>query len=144
MAELLAEVRLREYLARRNPRGAGDGWVEEALFLARHLQGLERGVEVGPSDRKMLDSALGIGPEGAAVDEVGYAEALPVEEGSLDYVAANHVLEHCTNPVGVLKEWRRAVRPGGIIAFNVPECNFQDIFSLNPEHRHITTAAICR
>jgi ubiquinone/menaquinone biosynthesis C-methylase UbiE len=78
------------------------------------------------------------------VDVAGYAEALPFPDGSLDYVVANHVLEHCADPVRVLREWRRAVRPGGIIGLVVPDCDHQNTFSLNPEHRHITTGPICR
>jgi len=133
----------REEIARRNPGGPGDRWVDEAEFLARYLAGLGQGVEVGPGDRKVYLPAIGIGPAGAAVDRVGYAEALPFLDASLDYVVANHVLEHCADPVRVLREWRRAVRPGGVIGFNVPDCNHQDTFRLNSEHRHITTRLIC-
>jgi SAM-dependent methyltransferase len=134
----------REEIAHRNPGGPSDQWADEAWFLARRLGGRGRGAEVGPGDRKVCLSAIGIGPDGAAADVAGYAEALSFPDGSLAYVVANHVLEHCADPMKVLREWRRAARPSGFIGFVAPDCDHQDTFSLNPEHRHITTQLICR
>lgn len=39
---------------------------------------------------------------------------------SFDRLIATHVLEHLPDPVGVLKEWNRVVRPGGIISIVLP------------------------
>jgi SAM-dependent methyltransferase len=39
---------------------------------------------------------------------------------SLDFVIANHVLEHMEDPVGALVEWLRVLRDGGILFLTVP------------------------
>jgi SAM-dependent methyltransferase len=39
---------------------------------------------------------------------------------SLDFVIANHVLEHLDNPLGGLIEWLRVLRPGGKLFLSVP------------------------
>jgi SAM-dependent methyltransferase len=44
----------------------------------------------------------------------GYALDLP--DASFDVVHAHQVLQHLTDPVAALREWRRVVRPGGVVA----------------------------
>jgi len=39
---------------------------------------------------------------------------------SYDFVIANHVLEHSPNPVQVLKNWCRVLKPGGLVFVSVP------------------------
>lgn len=41
--------------------------------------------------------------------------------GIYDFVVANHVLEHCHDPIGTLKNWARVVRSGGILYVALPE-----------------------
>jgi len=43
-----------------------------------------------------------------------------IESGSQDFVVANHVLEHSPNPVGVILNWCRVLKPNGLIYFSVP------------------------
>jgi predicted SAM-dependent methyltransferase len=43
------------------------------------------------------------------------------ESGSLDFLIANHLLEHLEDPVGALTNWTRVLRPGGIIFITVPD-----------------------
>lgn len=43
-----------------------------------------------------------------------------LEDASLDIVTMFHVLEHLDDPVGVLKELRRVLRPGGGLIVEVP------------------------
>lgn len=48
---------------------------------------------------------------------------LPFEDGSVDYIYASHVLEHCSNRYtsdGVLKEWVRTLKSGGSIDIMSP------------------------
>ncbi len=49
------------------------------------------------------------------------AALLPFADGTLDYVACSHVLEHMPNPVRALEEWYRVVRPDGWIYLVVPD-----------------------
>ncbi len=39
---------------------------------------------------------------------------------SFDFVIANHVLEHASNPVGALVQWCRVLKPGGILYCALP------------------------
>lgn len=48
------------------------------------------------------------------------ATALTYPDNSFDRLIATHVLEHLLNPVAVLEEWNRVVRPGGIISIVLP------------------------
>lgn len=55
-----------------------------------------------------------------AVDVVADAAALPFADASLGYVLSSHQLEHHWDPIGVLKEWWRVVRPGGYMYLAIP------------------------
>ena len=44
------------------------------------------------------------------------ANALPFEDGSFDVVHCHQVLQHVKDPVGILREMRRVVKKGGIVA----------------------------
>ena len=44
------------------------------------------------------------------------ANALPFEDNTFDVVHCHQVLQHVKDPVGILKEMRRVVKPGGIVA----------------------------
>ncbi|QDT93022.1 hypothetical protein Pan161_46940 [Gimesia algae] len=48
------------------------------------------------------------------------ATAIDYPDDSVDRLIATHVLEHLLNPVDVLREWNRVVRPGGIISIVLP------------------------
>ena len=48
------------------------------------------------------------------------ATNLSFKDDSVDRLIATHVLEHLTNPVDVMREWVRVVRPGGIISLILP------------------------
>jgi ubiquinone/menaquinone biosynthesis C-methylase UbiE len=48
------------------------------------------------------------------------ATSLSIADNSVDRLIATHVLEHLPDPVSVLKEWNRVVRPGGIISIVLP------------------------
>lgn len=44
-----------------------------------------------------------------------------VEPGSVDFVIANHVIEHCEDPLGAIEHWIRVLRPGGVLYLGVPD-----------------------
>jgi SAM-dependent methyltransferase len=54
------------------------------------------------------------------VDFVGDARVLPVAEGSVDVVLCTQVIEHVPEPVRVLQEIFRVLRPGGTLILSVP------------------------
>lgn len=51
--------------------------------------------------------------ENPHADLRGTIEALPVEDGSVDVVLCNQVLEHSDNPMQAVSELRRVTAPGG-------------------------------
>jgi SAM-dependent methyltransferase len=108
------------------------------------------GVEVGPGDNpavqagperrvryvEKMDAAqwaatypkAALDPD-AAARWSGYviasAEQLEgVAPQSLDFIFSSHVLEHLVNPLQVLQNWWRCLRPGGAIAAVVPDARY--------------------
>ena len=47
-----------------------------------------------------------------------------ISSGSLDFLVANHVLEHCQNPLGTLQLWLDKLKPDGILFCAVPDGRF--------------------
>jgi SAM-dependent methyltransferase len=47
-----------------------------------------------------------------------------VAAGSQDFVIANHMLEHCQDPIGTLKNHLRVLNKGGILYLAVPDKRF--------------------
>lgn len=54
------------------------------------------------------------------VDIEASGDAVPLPDGSVDFVVSSHVLEHFPDPIKALREWYRLVRPGGILFMIVP------------------------
>jgi predicted SAM-dependent methyltransferase len=52
---------------------------------------------------------------------VGEASALPVADGSLDFLFGSHVFEHLANPVGHLARWQKKLAKGGKVICVVPD-----------------------
>jgi len=111
--------------------------------LSRHLVG--RGIELGPGhipfptvlpsasveylDARATDGSGDRFPEIDVSDFVApdivcdfNAEGLgPVADGSQDFVVASHVLEHLADPIGMLCEMHRVLRPGGTLLLFLPD-----------------------
>ncbi len=109
--------------------------------LARHLSGA--GIEIGALhnpmpvdrarasvryvDRLSLDEQRRHYPELSAhalmePDIVAEAHRLsPLDDASQDFVIANHLLEHLTDPIGALEEWYRVLKPSGVLFLALPD-----------------------
>jgi SAM-dependent methyltransferase len=115
-------MRLRRRLAAKFVRGTG---LEiGALHLPLQAPGSATVVHVDYRTTRQLRSMY---PELALlrtvdVDIVSDGEVLScISAGSVDFVVANHVIEHCENPIGTLENWLRVLRPGGVIFMAVPD-----------------------
>jgi len=89
---------------------AGGAFVEQALARGFDAEGIEPTPEFAAFAR----TSLGVPVRATTVEQAALAE------DSLDVVTMWHVLEHVPDPVAVLRLLRRALRPGGVIALEVP------------------------
>jgi SAM-dependent methyltransferase len=111
-----------------------------AEFAARYLQG--EGLEIGPLhlplkmppharpryvDRMPVEKLREEYPELAGwkltpVDVIDDGERLAtIDEGSQDFIVANHFLEHCENPIGTIETHLGKLKPGGVLFYAVPD-----------------------
>lgn len=119
VARLLWGVRIHWLLPAPAPRlrfldiGCGAGYrLDLACELGWETYGVDLGVGGLPAARER-------GHRVAAAD----ARYPPFADESLDYVNLSHTLEHTPDPVGVLAECRRILRPGGVIQIVVPNAD---------------------
>ena len=93
--------------------GCGPGTITAGLARrAGRVVGLDMSAEMVESARS-LATREGVG---SAVFEVGSAYELPFEGATFDVVYAHQVLQHLGDPVAALREFRRVLRPGGLVA----------------------------
>jgi SAM-dependent methyltransferase len=58
----------------------------------------------------------------APISIIGNAQDLSnIEDGTVDFVIANHLVEHLDNPIRGLEEMVRALRPGGVLYLALPD-----------------------
>lgn len=100
----------------------------------------QRVLDVGCSAGYVLEAARRLGLEAAGVDissfavefcrgrghraEVGELERLPFADGAFDIVTAKHTLEHTSHPLRALAEFKRVLRPGGVVFLVVPDADY--------------------
>lgn len=93
--------------------GCGPGNITiglAALVAPGRTLGVDRATAI-------IDDALGGRPADSTAEFcVDDAYALDLAEASFDVVHAHQVLQHLSDPVAALREWRRVCRPGGIVA----------------------------
>jgi len=90
--------------------GCGPGNIT-VDFAARVAPGRVVGLDAA---RAIVEQARGLSD--AVEWRVGDAYALDADLRGFDIVHAHQVLQHLADPVAALREWRRACRPGGIVA----------------------------
>jgi len=123
----------------------------EAVALAKFCVG--RGIDVGCGHRKVAPDCIGVdllqaGEKGAygvvkgkasVADVKASGDDLPFKTNELDYVVSRHNLEHYIDVVKTLQEWRRVLKPGGVMAMIVPDERAGDTIYLDPTHKHVFT-----
>lgn len=93
--------------------GCGPGTISADL-AARVAPGHVNGLDYAPDAIAAATAAFGaIANLSFAVGD-GYS--LDFADDTFDVVHAHQVLQHLTDPVRALREWRRVCRPGGIVA----------------------------
>lgn len=95
--------------------GCGPGTISAdfALLVPQgHVIGLEHAPEVLDQARAI---AVGRGLENIKF-EVGDVHALEYPDNTFDIVHSHQVLQHISDPIQALREMRRVIKPGGIVA----------------------------
>ena len=90
--------------------GCGPGSIT-ADFAQRLGPGSVLGIDVSAG---IVDAARGEHP--GIEFEIGDVYRLAFDDASWDVVHAHQLLQHVSDPVAALKEMRRVVRPGGLVA----------------------------
>ncbi|MBN1383300.1 MAG: class I SAM-dependent methyltransferase [Elusimicrobia bacterium] len=113
-----------------------------------------KGIDVGCGHRKTHDNCIGIdiipeGEKGKYGCVTGKASTADVctsgddlhmfSDGELDFVVSRHNLEHYVDVIKTLLEWKRVLKPGGIMAVIVPDERKLDTIVLDPTHKHVFT-----
>lgn len=132
--------RLREIALRPGRYAEAEGRREE--LAVRYLRG--EGIEIGALHRplwvpeaakvryvdhmsrdELLRAADGVYGRASAVVETDVvddgARLARFGDESLDFVIANHVLEHIDDPIAALSNWARVLRPDGVLFLTLPD-----------------------
>jgi len=124
--------------------GSGSG-----RFLRRmHKAGWAvEGIDFDPVAAARVEKRFGIPVAVGSLPELGYPE------GKYDVVAMSQVIEHVPDPVELLKECRRVLRPGGRLVLSTPNARSvaHRVYGRHwrglepPRHQHVfTPAALAR
>jgi len=91
--------------------GTGNGLL---MILAKKQGWQAIGIDVSESRARICRENFGLDVR------TGTLESVRLPEESADAVAMRHVLEHVEDPIGLLLEGWRVLRPGGILLVEVP------------------------
>lgn len=125
----------------------------ETSIVLGHVNGCDpsRIVDLGCGGSKTVKESIGVDilPKGESVPNTAYAsdadiqadveKRLPFEDGQFKLVIGRHILEHCTDTIGALQEWRRILADDGRMILALPDERISDTIILNPEHVHAFT-----
>jgi len=81
----------------------------------RHLPKGSVGVDINPRNVALLNQRL---PDHVVIE--GDVEHLPFADGNFGTVLCTEVIEHIPDPAAALAEYRRVLRPGGVLIGSVP------------------------
>jgi ubiquinone/menaquinone biosynthesis C-methylase UbiE len=123
--------------------GCGTGVAARAIAGASEFSGRVTGIDLSPyliSEAQRL--ARLEGTEAKAIFQVGDSQRLAIPDQSFDAAIAHTLLSHVTDPLAVLKELRRVVRPGGFIGIFDGDYASLTFGSADPEQGRIDDETI--
>ena len=78
---------------------------------------------ISPEESKKRYPDLDVhGSRNVVIDDGEILQKIPA--ASLDFIVANHFLEHARNPLGVIRNHLTRLKPGGIISYALPDKRF--------------------
>jgi SAM-dependent methyltransferase len=90
----------------------------------KFLNGIPHGkriLNIGSGPKRLRDDVTNVDIEAfSGVDIVASADALPIENASVDAVVCDNLLEHVPDPHAVVREMYRVLRTGGLIYIGAP------------------------
>lgn len=98
--------------------------IEFAAFATRHPQGLGTDLATLRSPDAATEPGTVYRVDDAALfTQLDIARPLPFDDGSVDWVYAEHLIEHVPLPVATawLAEVRRVLAPGGLLRLSTPD-----------------------
>jgi ubiquinone/menaquinone biosynthesis C-methylase UbiE len=122
--------------------GAGTGYFSLNLMRAGLLRSVVA-TDISPGMLAALsESAISLG---LTVETVACeASALPFEDESFDLVFGHAVLHHLPDLAGSFREFRRVLRPGGVVAFCGEPSRYGDRLSSVPKRGALAVAPLWR
>ena len=67
--------------------------------------------------------------------KIDASQPLPFGDGTFNLAISSHVFEHLHgDPVGILREWLRVVKPGGAVGMIIPDNDYFDVMASDPTH----------
>ena len=117
-----------------------------ARYMPQDAKILDVGCSIGATLRSAVK--LGWNPTGVDISQaaVDYCRQdgldahkvdgheLPFEDGTFDLVTNWHVIEHIPNVMDAIAEWRRVLKPGGVLMLETPASNFYKAKKLGLGH----------
>jgi SAM-dependent methyltransferase len=123
----------------------------EGEVIRRIVNESEDVCDLGCGGNKTVENAVGVDlfPKGEMIPTIRVESKadvvadvtgkLPFEDDRFEYVIARHILEHTIDPINVIREWYRIVKPGGSLIIAVPNQEILSSIPLNIEHLHAFT-----
>jgi SAM-dependent methyltransferase len=122
--------------------GAGTGYFTLNLLRAGVIRSAVAS-DISPGMLRALSASaeeLGLSVETVACE----ASALPFEDAGFDLVFGHAVLHHLPDLAGAFREFRRVLRPGGVVAFCGEPSRYGDRISSVPKRGALAVAPLWR
>lgn len=104
------------------PRSDGLRIIEVGAGSGQHIRYLQREgwSQYTQTDLRPPSAQVALTKQGDWVQDSVDASRLPFDDHSFDRLIATCVLAHTVDPGRALEEWRRVVRPGGVLTVYLP------------------------
>jgi len=122
-----------------------EDWYKKHLDPLKGKKGLNLGCGAKGADyeaygldiaRKGDQGAGGRKLTEAVLDTTADATNLPMQSNSIDYIMAPHILEHLLDPFSTLDEWKRVLKPSGVLLITMPNHDLLPTMILDHTHVH--------
>ena len=109
--------------------------TEEQKELAKYCEkGI--GLDLGCGGTKCHPNCIGVDIDYQSVATINTnVEDLWMFNNELDFIVNSHLLEHLKDPIAALKNWLKALKPGGIMAIAVPNGHKYPKFIIKNGHK---------